>query len=178
MTTRTTIPFQLHDTAGEVTTEYGFNSDPREVGFDLLGLNMVDVARGFPVLEARVQYEGAGYKSYMGWIHVLSMKENDETERRIVDIPPQLENTGSPFIAWGPTPTFFDAPATTATQMSWTANAFLVASPIPLVAIEWGYNVADGNIVPAPLSTPDVKAAWRRALPVLRTYDSWQFTDH
>ena len=47
---------------------YGINADPKRWGYHLLGLDFdIEVALGFPVIEARVEYPGEGYAGYLGW---------------------------------------------------------------------------------------------------------------
>lgn len=66
------ISFQLRGREGRVTVEYGVNDDPSRWGYHLLGLNFdAEVARGFPVIEARVAFGGEGYAGFLGWIQVV-----------------------------------------------------------------------------------------------------------
>lgn len=65
-----------------------------------------------------------------------------------MDKPPQLADDGSPHCSWGPEPSFFDAPSTTARLELWSAHAFLVAGPDavmtkevrPVCGFSWGYS--------------------------------------
>src|SRR6266446_4075542 len=57
-----TYPFRLSGLGGEVVVQYGRNTDPARWGYELLGLDFAStVAKGFPVLQADVTYEGEGY---------------------------------------------------------------------------------------------------------------------
>ncbi len=52
-----------------VQIRYGRNDDPKRWGYDLLALDFdIDAARGFPVIEARVEYPAEGYAAVMSWI--------------------------------------------------------------------------------------------------------------
>jgi len=70
------IPFRLRDYDGLVTVSYGVDRDPAFWGFDTPGLLYqpldLELAKGFPVCEARIAYEGPGYHALMGWIQLIS----------------------------------------------------------------------------------------------------------
>jgi len=68
------------------------------------------VAAGFPVLRVDVAYEGDGYAAMLGWVQVVWMREAVGQEPRvIVDVAPQLTDTGFPYVSFGIEPTMFDA---------------------------------------------------------------------
>ena len=47
----------------------------------------------------------------MGWIQLISYKELGKNEpTTIIDAPPQLIDSGSPFFSSGPLPSMLDAP--------------------------------------------------------------------
>jgi hypothetical protein len=57
-----TISFDLRGHRGRVSIRYGVNEDPAKLGFPLLGLGFEpDAPRGFPVVEAHVEFGGEGY---------------------------------------------------------------------------------------------------------------------
>src|SRR5215208_7938436 len=107
-------PFELAARAGEVVLSYGENDDPAHWGYDLLGLDFPwEVARGFPVFRADVEYAGDGYAAVFGWVQVVWMSVAGEPDTRgIVDVAPQLIGSGFPYVSFGVEPTMFDAPST------------------------------------------------------------------
>lgn len=126
------------------------NDDPERWGYHLLGLEFAaEVARGFPVVEADVEFAAEGYAAELGWVQVVWM--NDEV---IVDRAPQLLDTGFPYVTFGPRPAFFDAPSTVRARVGWRARTFLTSTPDllmtkvlePVVGFTWGYDVADGRV--------------------------------
>lgn len=153
-----TIPFRLRGLDGRVEIRQTTNDDPARWGYTLLegALSFpAEKARGFPVVSAVVRYRGEGYRAYMGWVQIVRMREEGSPEAQaIVDKPPQLADDGSPYCFWGPEPSFFDAPSTTARLELWSAHAFLVASPDavmtkevrPVCGFSWGFS----NLGPEP----------------------------
>ena len=126
------------------------NDDPERWGYHLLGLpELVEVSRGFPVVEADVEFPAEGYLAELGWVQVVW--SNDEV---IVDRAPQLLDTGYPYVTFGLRPAFFDAPSTTDERVVWRARTFLTSTPDllmtkvlePVVGFTWGYDVADGRV--------------------------------
>lgn len=66
------ISFRLRGVDGKVQIRYEMNGNPSAWGFDQLGVNYDwSVARGFPVIEGRVQYVATGYLGYLGWIQAV-----------------------------------------------------------------------------------------------------------
>jgi hypothetical protein len=160
---------------GRVRARLSVNDDPERWGYHLLGLAYAsDVARGFPVVEAEVDFPAEGYAAELGWVQVVWM--NDDV---IVDRAPQLLDTGFPYVTFGVRPAFFDAPSTTAPAATWRARTFLTATPDllmskvlePVVGFTWGYDLADGIVTPLGPDAADeddwprVTAAIGRELP-------------
>jgi hypothetical protein len=186
--TTTSIPFRLRGVEGRVSVRYGVNEDPLRWGYGVLELDWFrpERVRGFPVLLASIEHPAEGYAADMGWIQVVryEVRDPDEQERATVfDVPPQLANTETPYAAFGVRPTFFDAPAIGASEVTWDADTFLVYTPDAvlsrvlrsLCSFRWGYRVEGGTVRVEPLRTsgPD---AWERNLPDLRErFPSWTF---
>ena len=117
-----------------MSVDYGVNEDPVRWGYDVLGLDWFtpELARGFPVMQASVQHAAEGYAADMGWLQVVryDVRDAGEKEHQVVfDVPPQLSETETPYAAFGVRPTFFDAPAAVAKDMTWDADTFLAYTP-------------------------------------------------
>jgi hypothetical protein len=188
--TRVTIPFLLRDSPGEVAVEYGRNDDPLRWGHDVLGLDWFNVerVRGFPVVEATVIHPAEGYRAFMGWLQVLRYDVRDpgkEVQAEMVDVAPQLADVDLPYLLFGIRPTFFDAPCTNATSISWAASSFLVYSPDAVMSkslkavcgFTWGF-VVEGrarNLASLRVATGD---DWGAALSVLtERFPAWTFDE-
>ena len=195
-----TFPFALHGSSGIVTVSYEPNDDPDRVGYGILGLPWPSsLALGLPVLRAEVAFGGAGYLAVMGWVQVvrISVHESSTTlvpggekapagEHVWVDLPPSLNGLGIPFVAFGPCPTLFDAPASTESDIRFVADSFIAVSPDglmsrrskPVFGMRWGYATEAGRepelLPPTALGADD----WREALPTLRdTLPDWTFVE-
>jgi hypothetical protein len=155
-----TVAFSLRGHEGHVRVKYDVNEDPSRWGFDRLGFDWdVSVARGFPLIEARVDYPAEGYAGYLGWIQgvvytVSRGTEPDEIVSVTPDVAPQLRDANMPYLSFGIEPVLFDAPAFTEPNVDWNARAFLtytpdlLMSPVvePLCGFFWGYEVANGIV--------------------------------
>jgi hypothetical protein len=127
----TTFAFEARELAGRVRVAYSANSDPRRWGYHLLGLDFnIDVARGFPVIEARVEYPAEGYAAYFGWIQIVRywIGGNDEPTV-IMDVAPQLREARMPYFSFGIQPVLFDAPCSSGENVTWRAWSFLTFTP-------------------------------------------------
>ena len=125
-----TIPF-LRGVDGKVSVLYGVNEDPVYWGYAVLELEWFtpELVRGFPVMQASVEYSAEGYAADMGWLQVVRYTVSDpgqEGQATVFDVPPQLAETDMPYAAFGVRPTFFDAPAMAARNATWDADTFLV----------------------------------------------------
>ena len=181
------LPFRIRDVDGSVRVSYGRNEDPRRWGYDLLGLDFdIDVARGFPVVEASVEWPLEGYAARMGWIQVVRYSVGEQTDTTvIVDVAPQLRDSGIPYIAFGVRPTTFDAPATTDANVIWRVVTFLTYGPNahmtrtvgPAVGFRWGYDVRDGDCQPVAVEVAS-RDDWNDARDELRQcYPGWTFLE-
>jgi hypothetical protein len=197
-----TIPFWLKGYDGRVSVYYGVNEDPVKVGFDSLpGLNFdIDMCRGYPVMQARIEnYEGSGYRTFCGWIQVVTNTYLDSHNREkakpetfvSLDIGPAFQESDIPFASFGNLPQFFDAPCLNLgkyAELRWTADTFLTSIPARsrneeiswLLGFRWGYieNDIPGQkpaLLPIEITDPQV---WNNHLPYLREqYGNWKFKD-
>jgi hypothetical protein len=95
--------------------------------------------------------------------------------RPCFDVPPQLSDTDTPYLAFGVRPTAFDAPSIEARDVEWEASTFLVYTPDavlsrtlrPICGFTWGYRVRGGVVHVSPLSV-GAPGDWQRNLPDLR----------
>lgn len=178
------MSFSAHGLSGRVDAAYTVNHDPKHLGYDRLGLDGPEMARGFPVLAADIQYEGAGYFGYMGWVQVVRAVFGDGPEEVIIDRPPSMEGVQQPFVAWGPCPRFFDAPGTTDRPVAWHADTFLTVTPDllmskivqPVCSFQWGYDVSSsGQVQPRPAVQQELDV-WQQLVPLLESdCPDWEF---
>ncbi len=180
--------FSLRGVDGRVLLRYEVNKDPARWGFDRLGLNMdVGVARGFPVIEGRVEYPAEGYLGLLGWIQAVdyTVRKDSGEEVHIVapDVAPQTRGANTPYLSFGTEPRLFDAPAFTEKDVDWNARAFLTYTPDllmtpvvePLCGVFWGYEIDDGAVTPKPLRAATIDD-WTRACELLRPrLPAWTF---
>jgi hypothetical protein len=155
-----TLRFTLRGVDGRVSVYYGVNDDPLRWGFGLLGLPYdVEIARGFPVIAARMEFPAAGYAGYLGWVQGVRETADGSKEDAIPDVAPQLQGKDVPYLTFGVEPGFFDAPANTKQNVLWRAWTFLTQTPDtvmtavvePVCGFTWGYDVRDGVVAPTEL---------------------------
>jgi hypothetical protein len=194
------IPFTLKGYDGKVAVYYGVNDDPIRVGFDsLTGLNFdIDLCRGYPVIHARIKsYEGSGYRTFCGWIQVVTSVYLDSHERKnaqaetfvSVDVAPVFHDSDIPFASFGNCPQLFDAPCLNLgkyAELIWTADTFLTTMPIRsrndeiswLLGFRWGYMETDipdraPRLLPLEVTATQV---WNSHIPFLqKQYSDWRF---
>ncbi len=153
------FPFELRGVSGTINVRYGVNDDPRRWGYEVLDLDWYqeDRVRGFPVVQASVEHPAEGYAAQMGWVQVVRYQVADagsEEDTTVFDVPPQLSETDTPYLAFGVRPTMFDAPAIGAREVTWRASTFLTYTPdallsrvvSPLRGFTWGYDVVAGDV--------------------------------
>jgi hypothetical protein len=194
----TSYPFSFRGREGSAAVTWGANDDPERWGYGLLGLPWPSsLALELPVLQVEVSTPVEGYGAVMGWIQVVrihvaesstSLVPGNETappgDHTWVDVPPQLAGLGVPFVSFGRSPSLFDAPASTESDIRFVADSFLTASPDALISrrsqacfgLRWGYATKLGEkaelIPPTPLDRGD----WERAIPVLQEqFPDWSF---
>ena len=195
---KTTFSFTFRGQEGSVTVEFEDNDDPERWGYGVLGVPWPpSLARGLPVIQARVSTPLSGYAAVMAWIQLVRIRvaETSTTlwpggekapagDHAWVDGPPQLRGLGVPFVSMGYCPALFDAPASTESEIRFVADSFLTASPdglvsrrsVPCFGIRWGYATrraeAPELIEPTPLGPTE----WGEALPILEeSYPDWTF---
>jgi hypothetical protein len=198
MRVETLFPFTFRGQDGTVTIEFEANDDPERWGYEVLDLPWSSsLAKGLPVIHARVSTPLEGYAAVLAWIQIVRVHVAETSTTLVadgekapagdhtwVDGPPQLRGLGIPFVSFGQRPTLFDAPASTESEIRFTADSFLAASPdalltrrsMPCFGIRWGYATRDGElpelIDPALLGAED----WKQALPVLQeAFPDWTF---
>ncbi len=179
------IPFTLRGFEGVVAVSYGPNTDPEGWGFGLLDLPFdLELVRGFPVCEARVQFSGPGYYAVMGWLQLITVSETSGETWVSVDLAPNVHDLELP-CDFGHQPTMFDAPGPNPprTDETWLAETFLVACPdvartraVEVVTgFSWGYRLEKlkPTLLPAEVLS---KTRWNDHLTYLRgTFPSWTF---
>lgn len=127
-------------------------------------------------MQASVQHLAEGYAADMGWLQVVryDVRDAGEKEHQVVfDVPPHLSETETPYAAFAVRPTFFDAPAAGAKDMTWDADTFLAYTPDavlsriihPLCGFSWGYRASSGVIQLSPLAIAGPEE-WERNLPI------------
>jgi hypothetical protein len=181
-----TITFELRSRHGRVTIDYGVNEDPRRWGYDLLGLAFdIDIARGFPVVKARVEFAAEGYAAFLGWVQVVRYWVGAQPEPTIVapDVAPQMQHAQVPYLSFGIAPMLFDAPAFTERDVVWRASSFLVCSPDalmtavvePVCGFTWGYEIREARVEPFALAAAG-RTEWMEARAELRAaLPEWTF---
>jgi hypothetical protein len=96
----------------------------------------------------------------MGWVQFLLTEPADGPQRREIDLMPMQYGTDWPFLAFGESPSFFDAPANPERpDEDWTAFAFLAVCTgvvfhrrlTPLLGFRWGYQLRFGHATPTAL---------------------------
>lgn len=192
------IPFKLYKHGGRVVIFYGKNDDPVKVGLDIIpNLNFdINLCRGFPVIHARINYSGHGYRQLFGWIQIVTdeyykSKEKGRKERRIfVDLIPSMLTSGIPFASFGFLPELFDAPCYNIgnyAKLRWIADSFLTTVPMRskkekisyIAGFRWGYIEYDNpkqnppSMLPLQAISKDV---WNSHLSLLKKqYKKWKF---
>lgn len=198
MLMKTTHPFSFRGREGSAAVTYRGNEDPERWGYGLLGLPWPSsLATGLPVLEVDVSTPLEGYAAAMGWIQVVRIHVSDSSTSLVpgsekapsgdhtwVDVPPQLQALGVPFVSFGRCPTLFDAPASTESDVRFVADSFLTASPDALISrrsqacfgLRWGYATKLGEraeILPLTLLQ---RSDWEQAIPTLQGhFPDWAF---
>ena len=194
----TTHSFSFRGREGRAAVTYRENEDPERWGYGLLGLPWPSsLALGLPVLEVDVSTPLEGYAAVMGWIQVVRVHVAESSTSLVpgsekappgdhtwVDVPPQLQALGMPFVSFGRCPTLFDAPASTESDIRFVADSFLTASPDALVSrcsqacfgLRWGYSTKRGQQAELLPPTPLHRRDWENAIPVLHEhFPDWGF---
>ena len=181
------IGFELRGIPGRVLIQFGANDDPDRWGYPLLGLDYpVELARGFPVIQAEVDYPAEGYAAVLSWIQLVWIKDLDghEPKYQPVDLAPQLLGLELPYFSFGVRPVLFDAPSyDKAANVDWVAHSLLSFTPDclmtrvvrPVCGFSWGYQLRGAALT---LRHPQITTAsdWEADLTLLRNaFPSWRF---
>lgn len=91
----------------------------------------LNLVRGFPVCEARVEFPGSGYYACMGWLQLVTVETEMGETRIAIDQVPNQHGLEWPFSDFGQRPTMFDAPVPNPPRRGeiWLAETFPVACP-------------------------------------------------
>jgi hypothetical protein len=181
----TTLPFKARKLDGWVRISYSINEDPKRWGYDLLGLDFdFTAARGFPVIQATVEYPAEGYAAFLGWIQVVRYWiGNEKNPTVVVDVAPQMRDSRMPYLSFGLRPVLFDAPAFVEENVIWRAWSFLTSTPDcvmtpviePACGFRWGYDLR-GGVPNASELLPAALRDWLDVREVLRSrFPDWQF---
>jgi hypothetical protein len=179
--------FVLRGIPGRVLIHYGANDDPDRWGYPLLGMSYpVELAKGFPVIQAEVDYPAEGYAAVLAWIQLVWIRDLDggKPNYQPVDLAPQLLGLDLPYFSFGVRPVLFDAPSYgIAANVDWVAHSMLVFTPDclmtrvvrPVCGFSWGYHLrgtAPTLVPPQITAAPD----WEPDLALLRNaHPSWVF---
>lgn len=181
------IEFELRGIPGRVLVHFGPNDDPDRWGYPLLGVNYpAEMAKGFPVIQAEVDYPAEGYGAVLAWIQLVWIKDLDGGEPKFepVDLAPQLLGLEMPYFSFGVRPVLFDAPSFgSAANVDWVAHSLLAYTPDclmtrevrPVCGFSWGYHLR--GTLPI-LRHPTITNAndWEADLTLLRdAFPSWRF---
>jgi hypothetical protein len=139
-------------------------------------------------MEASVEHPAEGYGADMGWVQIAHYEIRDpgaEERVTIFDVPPQLSETETPYLAFGVRPTAFDAPSITSQEVTWRASTFLTYTPDAVLSREiravagfsWGYDVVAGEVTIIPLSVA-TREGWTDPVPALQErFPNWTMLD-
>jgi len=185
-----TVPFRVRGQSGEIQVRCEPNSAPEHWGMEALELPMeLTRVRGFPLLHARIAFEGAGYDCMMGWMQVLDIRSAASGDAyHLLDKIGAFADVDTPYNTFGYLPMLFDAPAIDAAPISivaWRASAFLTVCPdvgmtrrVAYVAgFRRGFDIRKG--VPT-LAAPQLleRESRIREVPFLAEQcSSWEFID-
>ena len=152
------IPFKHCKHDGRIVIYYGENEDPVKAGFDIIPNLKFDInlCRGFPVIHARIEYSGLGYRQLYGWIQITTNEYYRSGEKGKVkrlsstDVVPSMQDLSFPFASFGNLPEMFDAPCYNIgnnAKLRWVADTFLTTVPRRSIeekisyikGFRWGY---------------------------------------
>jgi hypothetical protein len=175
------IVFVRDGLTGRVSISCVPNDDPAAYGTP-------EIARGFPVCTATVQYPARGYSAMFGWVQLIRYSDNASAGAAFESDPFELfADSAAPYCWYGTTPTLFDAPwPTRRRRVDWVAHSFLGVTPLdsvparkvvlPLLGFSWGYSLDDqGGIILHPVERLSA-ADWDGHVECLTTrYPEWSY---
>jgi hypothetical protein len=173
------VAFEARGRSGLVVARVAPNRVPHALG-------AAPGAEGFPVCEATVSSDLAGYDALFGWVQLVRVHDGSDSGRQFEPDPLAiLDHLDLPFGFYGLHPTLFDAPSRSdrRQRLDWLAHSFLCISPgevmgravQPVAAFQWGFQLAGDEIV---IIRPSVLAltTWEHHRPTLAAaYPSWRF---
>jgi hypothetical protein len=179
------LAFRLRGFHGSVRVLATTNDDPGRWGYHLLGIDrtIVDAAHGHPVVQATVDFPAEGYAAELAWIQLVSHSTPTEPTQVVCDVPPQMADSGMPYMSFGTRPMFFDAPADSVPCSQFRATAFLTYSPdvlmtkvvAPICGFHWGFDRITGESRSLPIQ-PAECGDWDSMARQLRSmYPAWEF---
>jgi hypothetical protein len=180
------IPFELRGSTGVIEVVIDANQSPAELGCGLLSSEVsADLAIGFPVCTAKIQYERDGYAAALGWIQLVRCTDG-ASNGDVFELDPLalLRDVDTPYAFFGVKPILFDAPfRTNHVDLDWQADSFLCFSPDAVMTkqvhavagFSWGFRLEDDDF-----SFQAVQALapddWNGHLSTLTTmFPSWTF---
>jgi len=182
--------FTHHGYAGQIDVAVRENHGVLSSGFSAIDLRFTDdMVRGFPVVNASVSFEGAGYEAMFGWLQVISHDLGKGETDFSVDIAKQFQEFANPFCYYGYKPRFYDAPSMNDPEIRlWKAYAFLCPLSLsnreeyrkitPLAGFIWGFTISRGKpesiLEPMPAGRDDWNLVRRN---VASHYPQWKFMD-
>ena len=187
---RMKIEFTHHGYTGWTDVAVRKNHGVLSSGFSAIDVRFTDhMVRGFPVVNASVSFEGAGYEAMFGWLQVISHDLGKGETDFSVDIAKQFQEFANPFCYYGYKPRFYDAPSMNDPEIRvWKAYAFLCPLSLsnreeyrkitPLAGFIWGFTISRGKpesiLEPMPAGRDDWNLVRRN---VASYYPQWQFMD-
>jgi hypothetical protein len=181
------IPFSLRSFDGFVAVHYSVNDDPSRWGMQHLGIaadqDELQLARGFPVVLATVQYAAEGFAAELQWVQLVCTSTGEAPAETVCDTAPQMAGVAMPFMSFGVNPVLFDAPERTEPGLRWRAESFLTYTPDilmskviePICGFAWGFDVRDSGVVIKEVTILQ-NSSWPKATKHLaRMYPDWRF---
>jgi hypothetical protein len=182
------IQFRFRGHCGKVSVYYRKNENPLEIGWSISDFDLKQ-ALGFPVIRAKVDYDGTGYSRMFGWTQIVTTESLSNGKKKVRFDPfPSTADLNLPFAPFGFVPEMFDAPITDdAAQrkhFKWFADTFLTSFPtrrnlsvLPILGFQWGYIFHDAPTVPSLLPLKKIGVhEWNTHLPLLRNkFKGWSF---
>ena len=90
----------------------------------------MDAAHGHPVVQATVDLPRRGLRRRARLpIQLVSHSTPTEPTQVVCDVPPQMADSGMPYMSFGTRPMFFDAPADSVPCSQFRATALLDVQP-------------------------------------------------
>jgi len=182
------IPIRLRGASGSVHVSIAPNEDPVAVGSEFLLFGMPpELALGYPMCTATVEYERDGYAAVLGWTQLVRSSDNSTGGKSFeVDPIAVYRDMDTPFAWFGLKPTLFDAPFRFDRQdVSWECHSFVCFIPDAVLSrhvraiggFSWGFDTHAETVSPRDLEVLDDES-WNHCIPILRDkYPTWIFDE-